>query len=340
VRVLIVGAGAVGSLLAWGLATAGESVTIVRRGSGATSDAALHVTRPDGPAADAAVRVAASVHDAVADAPELVLVAVRQHDLADVLRELGSLPDAAILTAQNGVGAEEAARAARPDGALLAASVTAAVERTRDGSVGWLRRGGIGLAPVSGDVEPLLGRLVDAFGRTGLAARRYPDWRAMKWSKLLANLVANATSALLDLDPARIYADPALFALEREQLAEALRVIDGLGLRVVDLPGAPVAWLARGVRLPAPASRLALRRVVGGARGGKDPSLRIALAAGRETEVAWLNGAVARTAVELGLVAPVNATLARLVEEAGTEPERREWFRRRPDRLLAALGTS
>ena len=43
----------------------------------------------------------------------------------------------------------------------------------------------------------------------GLASRPvlYPDADAMKWSKLLANLVGNATSAILDMDPAAIYAD-------------------------------------------------------------------------------------------------------------------------------------
>lgn len=336
-RVLVVGAGAVGSLLGWALATAGDPVTIVRRGATEARSVAIGVRRPDGTRAVAAVRTVATIAQVVDDPPELVVVAVRQHDLTDVLHDLEAVPRAIVLTAENGIGAEEAAAAAQPDRPLLAASLTAAVERTADGTVAWLRRGGIALAPVRGDVAGSGRHLVAAFDRSGLPARWISDARSMKWSKLLANLVANATSGLLDLDPSLVYADRRLFGIERDQLHEVLRVMDALDLRVVDLPGARVTWLARGVRLPAPLASVALQRVVRGARGGKDPSLRIALAAGGQTEIGWLNGAVARAGAAAGLDTPVNAALARLVEEASKDPTRRAWFRHRPDRLIEAV---
>ncbi len=141
----------------------------------------------------------------------------------------------------------------------------------------------------------------------------------MKWSKLLANLVGNATSALLDLDPADVYADPRLFAVERRQLCEALAVMGALGLRPVALPGADTRLLALAVRLPPAVARPLLRRVVAGGRGGKSPSLRLTLRGpdrrARATEAAWLNGAVAEEGARLGLPVPVNAALARLVGE-------------------------
>jgi len=51
----------------------------------------------------------------------------------------------------------------------------------------------------------------------------------MKWSKLLANLIANATGAILDMDPDAIYADRRLFGVERRQLLETLAVMTALG---------------------------------------------------------------------------------------------------------------
>jgi hypothetical protein len=44
---------------------------------------------------------------------------------------------------------------------------------------------------------------------------------------------------------------------------------------------------------------------------------------------------VARAALELGLLAPVNATLTALVEELTQHPERRAEFTGNPGRLLA-----
>jgi len=238
------------------------------------------------------------------------------------------------------VGAEEAAAAARPAGTLVASSVTASVERVPDGSVRWLRRGGVALAPVRGDAAALIEHLASMFRAAGVDVVTRRDPAAMKWSKVIANLVANATSGLLDQDPPSIYADPGLFAVERDQLREALAVMRARGLRPVSLPGAPVPLLALATALPAPLARAALRRVVGSARGGKDPSLRGAVQLGGPTEGGWLNGAVARTGAELGVATPVNTALASLIEQAATDPERRAWFRHRPDRLLEALGRS
>ncbi len=74
------------------------------------------------------------------------------------------------------------------------------------------------------------------------------------------------------------------------------------------------------------------------------PSLRIHVRAARpeapspeQTEVAWMNGAVAEHGARQGIATPVNATLARLTEEVAQNPERRAFFRGRPDRLLAEV---
>jgi 2-dehydropantoate 2-reductase len=339
-RVLIVGAGAVGSFLGWAVVAGGGHATLVRRGQDALPEVPLRLIRPDGAADTVRVAVLPSVEAAAAidPRPELVILAVRQFDLPAVLETLDVLPATTVLTAQNGVGAEETVLAARPGAPLLGASVTASVERDPDGTVRWLRRGGVGLAAVRAPATDQLGELAAILRTAGVRVAIRRSAAAMKWSKLVANLVGNATSGLLDLDPAAIYDDPRLFDVERDQLREALAVMDARGLRPVDLPGVPVRLLAIGIALPPALSRLALRRVVGSARGGKDPSLRGAVAAGGTTEVGWLNGAVARAGAESGVPTPVNAALARLVDEAATDHDRRAWFRHHPDRLLAELG--
>jgi 2-dehydropantoate 2-reductase len=340
-RVLVVGAGAVGSFLGWAVAAGGGETTLVRRGFDGTPGApvSLRVVRPDGAETTVEVGVVGSIADA--PSPDLVIVAVRQYDLPDALTSLMQLPDAPVLTAQNGVGAEEAVAQARPSGTLLAASVTASVERASEGSVLLLRRGGVGLAAVRGEgAAALVESLATTLRAAAVDVVVHNDAAAMKWSKVVANLVANATSGILDMDPPSIYADPALFEVERDQLREALAVMRARGLRPVALPGTPIPLLAFATTLPAVLARTALGLVVGSARGGKDPSLRGAVQLGGPTEAGWLNGAVARAGTELGVATPVNTALASLVEQAATDPERSAWFRHRPDRLLEALGRS
>ena len=340
-HVLVVGAGAVGSFLGWAVAAGGGRTTLVRRGSADTpgTTVSLRLTRADGTESAVDVGVVPSVEAAAGEPLDLVIVAVRQYDLADALSALAALPDVPVLTAQNGIGAEEAATEARPGAPLLAASVTASVERDPSGDVRVLRRGGVGLAAVRGEgAAELVERLATTLRDAGVDVVVHDDAAAMKWSKLIANLVANATSGILDMDPPSIYADPSLFELERDQLREALAVMRARHQRPVTLPGAPVPLLAIATSLPAPLARAALRRVVGSARGGKDPSLRGAVQAGPPTEAGWLNGSVARAGASLGVPTPVNDALARLADEAAADLERRAWFRQRPDRLLEALG--
>lgn len=335
--IAVVGLGAVGSLLAACLVAAGRPVLAVRRGLPGSGLRSIVLIGPG--STRRAVAVTETTPDAIPDACRVALLAVKQFDLEAALDVLAGRPDLVLVTVQNGLGAEETVLARRSPGGLVAASLTASVERGPDDAIHWLRRGGIGLARVEGPVEAVVDDLVAAFRAGGLPARRYRDWAAMKWSKLLGNLVGNATSAILDLDPAAIYADPRCFAVERAQLEEALAVMARLGLRPVGLPGAPIDWLVRLLRLPAFVAGPILRAVAGSSRGGKVPSLRghVAGHASGPSEVAWLNGAVVERARMVGLEAPVNRRLEALVEEVLADSQRRAWFRGRPDRLVAAI---
>jgi 2-dehydropantoate 2-reductase len=335
---LVVGGGAVGTLLAWGLAAGGRDVAIVRRRlEGPPRRAQVTVIDPDGNQASAQV-TEVSTPDALEAAPEVIIFAVKAFDLADAAASCMKWPTTPALTVLNGVGAEEIIAEARPDGGLIAGSVTASVESTGEGTVARLNRGGVALAPTGGDVDELTEALLAALAKAGLRTRRVADPAAMKWSKLVANLVGNASSAILDMSPAEIYGDRAGFAIERRQILEALAVMRHLGLRPVALPGANVPLLAFGVRFPTAVARPIMRRIIGGARGGKDPSLRIHARSGSgPSEVHWLNGAVARAADRLGLPAPVNRRLTELVDEVLEHPERRDWFRGRFDRLVEAV---
>ncbi|HEX9117383.1 MAG TPA: ketopantoate reductase C-terminal domain-containing protein, partial [Anaerolineae bacterium] len=69
------------------------------------------------------------------------------------------------------------------------------------------------------------------------------------------------------------------------------------------------------------------------------PSLQLALAAGRPSEVAWLNGAVARCGAEAGIPTPVNAAYARLVTALTAGQVSRDVYRGQPARLAAEIAS-
>jgi 2-dehydropantoate 2-reductase len=316
-------------------------VTLLGRRPYAGTDAAtLKLHEPTGTRTVTLRRASAPADVAAAD---LAIVAVKAFDLEAALATTRQWPGAAVLTTQNGVGAEAVADAWIPYPApLLAASLTTAVEPAADG-VQRLRTGGVGVAVVRDDAAGagarLAARLVASWTAGGLPAVLCRDADAMKWSKLLANLVGNATSAILDMDPAAIYADRRGYRIERAQLLEALAVMRALGLKPIGLPGADVGMLLRGIRLPAAVGRPLVARGIGGARGGKSPSLRLHVRGGGTgpTEVFWLNGAVAAAGAQAGVPTPVNEALAAIVDEVATDPARAAHFAGEPGRLAEAI---
>ena len=334
---VVVGSGAVGSFLGGTLAAAGWDVTLLGRRGGPVADvvaAPLVIAGPRRRRRVAPVRRAADPN-AASESPDLVILAVKMYDLQGALGAAARWPETPLMTIQNGIGAEALAADARRS-PLIAGSLTTAVEPTADG-VARRRTGGLGIAPVRGDTTGLRHELADAFADGGLPTVACPDAASMKWSKLLANLVGNATSALLDMDPGAIWADAAGFDLERRQLREALAVMREQRLEVVSLPGGQVRALLLGLGLPAAIARPMLATAIGRARGGKDPSLRIRLRGGGTgpTENRWLNGAVADAGARLGIATPVNAALAELVDEAAQDAGAGERWRGRPDALRA-----
>lgn len=339
-KLLIVGAGAVGSFLGTLLGSVGYEVTLVRIFE-PPSEKPVTLVRPDGTRVVVPVHRVSRTEDA--SRPDLILVAVKMPALREALVPTLEWPDAPTLTVENGIGAEEIAAEVRTWSQQIAGSLTAPIRLASEDEVQWLGRGGIGLAATNSKAAPYVLPLLTGFAAAGLRTAQLRNARAMKWSKLVANLIANATGAILDMDPDAIYADTRLFDVERRQLLEALAVMDAIGLDPVALPGAAVPWLARAIRLPGGIGRPILRRIVGGARGGKLPSLRLHIRSASEepsseqTEVAWMNGAVAKWGRLSDVATPVNARLTELVEDVAAHPDRRTWLRHRPDRFLAEM---
>ena len=227
-----------------------------------------------------------------------------QPALNDLLPFRSLLPP--ILCLQNGVENELAISKALGEGMVIPGSVTSAVGRKDNHEIVLERLRGVGIAKG----HPRAEDLVQILSAAGLNAEIYASAPAMKWSKLLTNLLVNASSAILRIVPDEILSNPGLYRLELTQLREALQVMGAMGIPVVDLPGTSVRMLAIAAKLPARLSQPILRKAVGGGRGGKMPSFYIDLMSGRKiTEVDYLNGAVVRYGERLGITANTNMLL-------------------------------
>lgn len=338
-KILVIGAGAIGGYVGGSLAHAGFDVVFLCRPETALRirTEGFHLHTPEGRHL-APVTVVESVREAfAAGAFDAIILAVKRYDTADAVTGLSDFTSALppIINLQNGIGAEEELEALLGPVDVIPGTVTTAVGRPKPNQVVVERLRGIGLA----GPHPHAGRWVEEFSDAGLQAAYYDNAKSMKWSKLITNLIANPSSAILDLTPAEIFSDRGLFGMEMLQLREALTVMKKSGVDVVDLPGTPVRLLAFCVQyLPQFIAQPLLGRALGKGRGGKMPSFYGDLHSGRgRSEIGYLHGAVVREGARLGVPTPVNQLLVSTLQSLLDGTSDTAAFRRKPETILSHL---
>lgn len=336
-NILVFGAGAIGAYIGGSLALDGHSAVFLERPevSAELGQRGLRLKLSESQKIIQNIPVVSTLEEALFFGPfDVAVFALKSFDTRTVLESLkphsAALPP--ILCLSNGVENESTLALSLGQEKVIAGTVTSAVGRQAAGDIILERLRGMGVAAG----HPLSERLVSALDKAGLNARLFNDAASMKWSKLLTNLLANASSAILDMSPAEIFSIPGLYSLELHQLREALEVMHLKGIKVVNLPSTPVRLLAFAVDwLPPRLSRPFLKRAVGGGRGGKMPSLYIDLHSGRgQSEVDFLNGAVVRLGNSLNVPTPINRLLNDTLLALVKNEIPKEAFSRHPEKFL------
>ena len=338
---LVFGAGAIGTYLGGSLLLHGHQVTFLEQLSGVNEirQRGLRLQLVAGkPHRINNPRITYSLEEALQYPPyDAAIFALKSYDTSQVLENITpymqSIPP--LICFQNGVENEAILASVLGSEMVIAGTVTSSVARLATGDIILERSRGIGLS----SLHPLSIVLAQALNTAGLATRLYPSPEAMKWSKMLTNLVGNATSAILDLTPAEVFAHPQLYDLEVRQLREAIEVMRVHGIRVVNLPKMPVRLLEMAVLyFPPWLARSLLQRAVGSGRGAKMPSFHIDLHSGRrQSEVDYLNGAVVRAGQQTLVPTPVNKLLNDTLLKLTANLLPRDLFSHKPLALLEML---
>jgi len=344
-KILVFGAGAIGAYVGGSLALAGSQVVFLERADkveelrerGLRLDLTLDERRKTKevslvrPSSFVAV---SSLDDALRYGPfDLTLFALKSYDTSAALDTLkpfaDKLPTALCLS--NGLSNEPAMEIALGKDKVISGTVTTAVGRRGAGDITLERLRGIGIAKG----HPFAENLFVAFENALLNPRLFDDAASMKWSKLLTNLIANPTSAILDMTAAEVLANKGLYKLEVEMLRECLAVMQAQGIEAVDLPGTSVRALAFATRLPLWLSKPFLSRAAGAGRGDKMPSFHIDLHAGKsKSEVDYLHGEVVRAGKKFNVPTPVNKILTETLMALVKNEIPLSEFAKKPEKLL------
>lgn len=297
-KIAVIGCGAMGSIYAARLATAGNDVLAIDRHEPSIERISRDGLRVTGPGYDRVVPLRAST--TAPDEPmDLVVLAVKAADVTVGARQALPMlgPATPVLTIQNGLGSAEtvagivgAERVAVGIASGFGAS-RVAPGRVHHNAMKAMRFGAYSSLPHA-TVEAIARAWTDA----GFDAAAVTDIAAMQWEKLICNAAYSAPCALTGMTVGQVMDDPEMGPVSQAAATEAWTVAraSGIAVAVTD----PVAHArAFGAQMP-----------------DAKPSALLDHEARRVSEIDVINGAVPRQGTRVGVSAPVNATLTALIK--------------------------
>jgi 2-dehydropantoate 2-reductase len=280
-RILVIGAGAVGGYFGGRLQAGGHRVTFLARGPRLAALAAtgLRIRSPLGDLTLPTVEACATPPADPQDPVDVTLIAVKAFDTAQALALVPAT--GAVLTLQNGV--ENADRLLRAFGPERSLGGTCSLE---------VDSPEVTLGPLAPPGAPHAEAAARAFSRSAVDTRTLPDGRTAMWRKAMFLSPFSALTALLDRPWGRIRPHAAAFAVAEAMAREIAAAGSAAGVPGLD-GDAVAATLARFRSVP----------------DAMTSSLHRDLRRGRPLELDDQLGAILRAASRAGTSAPTTAAL-------------------------------
>jgi 2-dehydropantoate 2-reductase len=311
-RIAIIGAGAIGSLVGGLLANAGEDVTIIGRRTHVDA-VNRNGLRIDGAVGTMQVRLSAM--ERLDFVPDLALLTMKTQGVAAAVREIRPyVVGVPVVTMQNGVRSDELVAEVLGKEDLLSCVVLLGATFLEPGSVTYSAQGVLVLGVPFGSIDERT-RSVAAILDKAVPTRLSTNIAGAHWTKLIIN-ENNALPAVMGISIQEVNRRPALRKLSVLLMKEAAATIAAAGIKLASLPRLPKTALRTMLSLPTPvASRLLelLSRSL-----GETPALGSTLQSvrrGEKTEIDYLNGEIVVLGKRTGRPTPYNAAVVELVHQ-------------------------
>lgn len=254
-QICVVGAGAIGGLIAARLGMAGVDVSVVARGAHleAIRDEGLTLVEADG-TSNTVTGIEASDDFGALGKPDVVVLGLKAHQIAAVADELPKLygPETVVVPVQNGIpwwyferhgGPHEGHRLTMldPDGTLaravpaerIVASIAyPAAEKTGPGIITHIEGNKFPVGELDGTKSDRAAKIAELFASGGIKSRVLTDIRSHLWVKAWGNLAFNPISALTGATLAGICRNDKTRTLAADVMTEAAAIAEALDVTI------------------------------------------------------------------------------------------------------------
>ena len=304
-RVLVAGAGAIGSVFGGMLRAAGHPVALLGRAPhiNAIVDSGLRIDGIWGEHYAEEFEVALQVADL--NGPfDLALLCVKSFDTTATVELIARVmsPDGIVLSLQNGLGNIEIVASRFAPERSFGASVLVGAELPEPGrATVTVQAAPVVIGPLAATEASMTDarRLVDMFEQAGVSFAASEQILSVLWAKVFYNAPLNALGALLAQHYGALGADGDLRAIMDKVIDEAFNVAQAEGM--------PLQWASAQEYRDLFYSQLVPSTYV------HRSSMLHDLERGRRTEIEAINGEVWRRGAVLGIDTPANEMLTRLI---------------------------
>ena len=298
-KIAVVGAGAMGSVYAGLLASAGNEVWAIdtwREHIDAIRESGLRI---EGASGDRTVRLEATTDTSEPGPCDLVIIATKADGVASAAASIGPLlgDDTLVLTIQNGLGAaERICRHLPPDNVLLGVAGGFGASIRGPGHAHHNGMELIRLGELGGGITERLERIGGIWRDAGFNVRCFDDINQLVWEKFVCNVTYSGSCTVFECTIAGVQGNEHAWQVASNCAAEAYAAGVAKGVRFsFDDPVAHVREFGRKI----PHSR---------------PSMLQDYLAKRPSEIDAINGMVPVVAREVGTAAPYNEVVTAIVK--------------------------
>ncbi len=305
-KLIVMGAGAIGSVLGGFMALAGHRVSLVGRAPHmeAIRNRGLLIEGIWGEHLVRNLSTFTAAADLQREDWDLIIIATKSHDVEMAARQIEPLLSARTLalSIQNGLGNLETVSEVVGPHRALGGRVIFGVETLSPGRVRiTVYADKVMLGSPGEHVEyRRVEEIAQAFTRAGIPAEATGEIETFIWGKVLYNCCLNALSALLEVNYGEL--------LEHDETRQIMSEVIVEIFAVAKKKGVPLGWDA-----PLEYQDLLFGRLIPDTYGHRASMLQDILK-GKRTEIDSMNGAVASLGEQLGVSTPVNRLLTRLIK--------------------------
>lgn len=230
-KIVVMGAGAIGSLFGGLLSKSGEDVTLIGRPDH------MHTIKNnglkiDGISGEHIIKLNATTNPSDFGKVDLVLLTVKAYDVEKAIREINSVvePETSVLCLQNGLGIVDIVSTTIKEKQIIRGTTTNGALFIKSGYIRHTGKGDTIIGKMGGEIDNKLKKIKTIFDNAGLPTTISTSMNKILWNKLLINISINPFGALTGLPNGKLRE---LFEDSMKMvISEAIEVAKNVGIEL------------------------------------------------------------------------------------------------------------